>query len=381
MQGMADSNFLIVGGGIAGIASAIGLARARSETMVLERAPAFEETGAGLQLTPNAIRALQWLGAWDYVAPHCITPKAILIRDGHSGKLLQRISLGAEFEHLYGAPYRVALRSDLLSGLLAAAQGKREISLRNGTEVSDVTIVDTTVTLRSGERLRPTALIGADGARSIVRRKLQGHDAPPSSEHIHFRGLLSTDLVPQADRESVTLWLCRGGHLVHYPVSGGRLNVVASMGGNAPDLNPSALNAFPALGDVIQAVKTWSKWPSLAHASDPDWHRNATLLLGDAAHASLPYLAQGAAMALEDACELSLAVGGAPDISTAFAEFTKRRYPRTTRLQAAAERSGRIYHAGGLVRSGRNLFLAVSSRQQFLNRMSWIYRWTPNGIS
>jgi salicylate hydroxylase len=381
MRGMADSNFLIVGGGIAGIASAIALARAGRQCLVLERAPSFEETGAGLQLTPNAVRALKWLGAWDYIEPHSLAPPAILVRDGHSGSLLQRIELGAEFERMHGVPYRVAMRSDLLAGLLTAARASPRITLRNGAEVYDVSVEDTVVTLRSGERLHPKAIIGADGARSVVRRKLQGHDAPPSSEHMHYRSLLETKRLPQANLESVTLWLCRGGHVVHYPVSGHRLNLIASMAGNGSDLTPDALNACPALGEVLRTVESWSKWPSLAHTSDPDWHRNTSVLLGDAAHASLPYLAQGAAMALEDACDLSHALEQMAEVPEAFAQFTKRRYPRTTRLQAAAEQSGRIYHASGLMRAGRNMFLAASSRQQFLNRLSWIYGWTPHGIT
>jgi salicylate hydroxylase len=378
---MADSSLAIVGGGIAGMAASLGLARIGRESLVLERASKFEESGAGIQLTPNAIRALQWLGAWEAVEPHCISPPAIVVRDGQSGALLQRIDLGGEFKQMYGAPYKVAMRAGLLKGLLDATHAKRCITLRTGAEIADVSIADTTLTLISGERVKPKAIIGADGARSLIRRRLQKHDAPPTSEHLHFRSLIDAKRISDVDVENVTLWLSPGAHLVHYPVPGGKLNLVASISQNTAQASPVFYNSCNDLQKIVLAAHEWSKWPALAHASDSNWHENTTALIGDAAHASLPYLAQGAAMALEDACDLAYVMSRESNYPIAFAAFTKRRYPRTSRLQAVAERSGRIYHASGLTRLGRNLVLAASSRQQFLNRMSWIYQWTPEGIT
>ena len=121
---MADSPFLIVGGGIAGLAAGLGLARIGKASHILEKASSFDEIGAGLQLGPNAVRALQFLGAWDAVAPYCFAPAEIHVRDGVTGNILQRIPLGAEFENRFGAPYRVAHRADLLNGLLESARSK-----------------------------------------------------------------------------------------------------------------------------------------------------------------------------------------------------------------------------------------------------------------
>ena len=149
---MVDSPFLIVGGGIAGLATALGLARIGKSSHILEKSPAFDEVGAGLQLGPNAVRALQWLGAWDAVAPHCVAPTEIHVRDGISGNILQRIPLGANFEKRFGAPYRVVHRADLQNGLLESVRSKPGIKLQNNAEVTHVSIAETTLSLKSGKR-------------------------------------------------------------------------------------------------------------------------------------------------------------------------------------------------------------------------------------
>jgi salicylate hydroxylase len=374
MPGMRDERFLIVGGGIAGLAASLGLARAGKPSLILERAPAFEEMGAGLQLTPNAIHALNYLGAWEGVARRSIAPSHIEVRDGHTGRILQRVELEHSMPSRYGAPYRVASRPDLLASLVDAAQGEPLIELRAEAEVVDVSIADAAVTLRSGERLRHAALIGADGARSIVRRRLQRREAPQSSEHMHFRRMLPEGA---ADEHKVVIWLCRGGHLVHYPVCDGRLNMVASLSAGETEASPCFDAPCKALETVLALPGAWSRWPPLAHASDPEWHAQSALLIGDAAHASLPYLAQGAAMALEDACVLSQQLADGTDVSMAFATFTRLRYPRTMKLQHAAERSGQIYHASGAARLARNMALIGMGQSLFLRRLDWIYGWKP----
>jgi salicylate hydroxylase len=367
-----DSTVLIVGGGIAGLAASLGLARIGQASHVLERAHSFEDVGAGIQISPNAVRALQWLGAWDAVAPFCFAPRNIVIRDGRSGKTLQRIELGASFEARFGAPYRVALRADLLKGLLEAARAQKLITLQNDAQVTGISSAETTLTLQASGTLTAKAIIGADGVNSIVRRHLQSAGQPLLLDHMLYRKLLPA----VGDQGNVTLWLCAGGHAVHYPVGDGRmLNLVASVEAHNGADTPQLEDACQELGDLLQG--TWSKWPALSATGNPAWHHHNTVLVGDAAHASLPYLAQGAAMALEDACVLAQQVQGNPDYAAAFAKFAGLRLPRTSRLQSQSRRNGRIYHATGLFRTARNRALTFIDGDFFLKQLSWIYDWTP----
>ena len=186
---MADSPFLIAGGGIAGLAAGLGLARIGKPSHIFEKAPSFDEVGAGLQLGPNAVRALQWLGRLGCAsAPHCVAPAEIQVRDGLSGNILQRIPLGTEFEKQFGAPYRVAHRADLQNALLESARSKPGIKLQNNAEVADVSIAETTLTLKSGKIHAGQAIIAADGVHSAIRnRVLETPRQKPNRPHLASR--------------------------------------------------------------------------------------------------------------------------------------------------------------------------------------------------
>ena len=307
---MADSPFLIVGGGIAGLAAALGLARIGKSSHVLEKAPDFEEVGAGLQLGPNAVRALQWLGAWDALAPHCVSPSEIQVRDGLTGKTLQRITLAADFETKFGAPYRVAHRADLQNALLQSARSKPGINLQNNAEVTNVSIAETALSLKSGISLKGEAIIAADGVQSAIRNLLTGQPGKNTVGHMLHRGLTPVASVPASvNIDVVTLWLFPGGHVVHYAVSNWRhVNIVAAVEDPEISLWTAFQGACQPLADILDLKIKWTKWPALDIDPAPNWNQNRTVLIGDAAHASLPYLAQGAAMALEDACVLSNAI-------------------------------------------------------------------------
>ena len=373
---MSDSPFIIVGGGIAGLAASLGLARIGRSSLVLEKAHDFSALGAGLQLGPNAVSALQWLGVWDAVAPHCVAPREIHVRDGITGHILQRVVLGPEFESRLGAPYRVAHRNDLHNALLQVVHQYPGITLAHNTEVTGVSVTDTTLTINSGKTLKTRAIIAADGVNSIVRNSLHGKNGR-SSSHTIYRALVPTGSVPQGtDVEVVTLWLYPGGHVVHYAVSNGELfNIVASVVEGRATPATAFQRACQPLADLLNAQKTWTVWPARDVKPKPAWSKNRTLLVGDAAHASLPYLAQGAAMALEDACELAVAIRNSRDIETAFKNFAKARFARTRDIQIKSRQLGRIYQARGLVRQARNLFLRRTSPQKFIGRLSWVYDW------
>jgi 2-polyprenyl-6-methoxyphenol hydroxylase-like FAD-dependent oxidoreductase len=374
---MADSPFLIVGGGIAGLATGLGLARIGKPSHIFEKAPSFDEIGAGLQLGPNAVRALQYLAAWDAVALHCVSPAEIQVRDGISGNILQRLPLGAKFEKQFGAPYRVAHRADLQNALLESVRSKPTIKLQNNAEVTRVSIAETTLTLKSGETFAGQAIIAADGVHSTIRNLVTGEPGRKHGGHTLHRGLVPIGSIPAtANADVVTLWLYPGGHVVHYSVSKGNFfNIIAATEDSEISLDTAFQRACQPLTDILAAKIKWTKWPALDLAPTPIWSKNRTVLVGDAAHATLPYLAQGAATALEDACGLSHAIQNANEQESAFRNFSALRFKRTSAIQKKSRQLGRIYHAAGILRQARNAVLKATPPSRFMNRLSWIYEW------
>jgi 2-polyprenyl-6-methoxyphenol hydroxylase-like FAD-dependent oxidoreductase len=374
---MADSPFLIVGGGIAGLAAGLGLARIGKPSHIFEKAPSFDEIGAGLQLGPNAVRALQYLGTWDAVAPHCVSPAEIQVRDGLSGNILQRIRLGTDFEKQFGAPYRVAHRADLHNALLESVRSKPNIKLQTHAEITNVSPAESTLSLKSGKTFTDQAIIAADGVHSTIRNLVTGRPGRMQSGHTLHRGLIPTDSIPaSASADVVTLWLYPGGHVVHYSVSKGKLfNIVAAVEDSEISLSTAFQRACKPLADVLTVGAKWTKWPALDFAPMPTWSRNRTVLIGDAAHAALPYLAQGAAMALEDACVLANAIQNAPDLEYAFRNFSESRFKRTSAIQKKSRQLGKFYHAKGVLRQARNAVLKATPSSRFMNRLSWTYDW------
>lgn len=388
---MDDLPFLVTGGGIGGLAAALGLARRGAPVRLFEQAASFEEVGAGLQMSPNGVRALKALGAWDAVEPSCVIPTEIHMRDGRTGALLQRIRLGKPFEERFGAPYRVCHRADLLAGLLAAARQNGAIELNTAARVEGVDD-------RGGLRLQfggggvaeGKALIAADGIRSRLRNAVAGDVSPVSRGVVLYRGLIPLQKVPaEVEADCVTLWLCPGGHVVHYPVSNWRsFNIVVAADGaledggwQAPAASGEVVRRFAGvceeLGSLLGAPPAWLRWPGADLPALPRWCNGNIALLGDTAHATLPFLAQGAVMALEDAVVLGREVEGAATLPEAFAAYEAQRKPRTAKIQQQSREMSRIYHASGPLAMARNLTLKLASPSFALSRLEWIYRWTP----
>jgi salicylate hydroxylase len=372
---MTPPPILIAGAGIAGLASA--LACRTHDCIVLERAPAFSPIGAGLQLGPNAVRALQKLRVWDAVEPFTSSPSAIHMRDGLNGKVMKILPLGQQFQKRYGAPYRVAHRADLHQALLKCVAQHSNIDVRLDVKISGVTPhLDHVAVTTNVATLNYQSLIATDGVNSFIRSALfAGATAIDSGFEFH-RALLT---LPTASMKNVALdcvnvWLYPHGHVVHYPVGEDqRLNIVA-ITPRGTSVTTHFSKACADLQNLLQlANNDWTLWSGLHAPALKSWTKGGVLLLGDAAHGTLPFLAQGAAMALEDAACLSEVLKSAHSLNHAFTETAARRKLRTTKLHHASLRAGHIYHVSGVTRRLRNAALMATPPSLITAGLDWIY--------
>src|SRR4051794_32601171 len=308
---------IVAGGGIGGLAAALALARKNFKVVVLEQAPQFGEIGAGIQLAPNAWHALDALGVGALVKRQAVFIKHLLMFDGVSGEKIIDVPLDERFARRFGNPYAVTHRADIHGSLLDGCKAQAElIELRTSTRVEDFkaddkkVLVDTT----SGETLEGAALVGADGGRSVIRERIVGDKLALITGHMCYRAVLDPDDVPKDLRwAAATLWAAHNTHIVHYPLRGWKLfNLVATVigkhtsgGHNEPALPGEGLPLFPHYCDkplkLMRTPKEFRRWMLLHREPVDDWTRGRVTLLGDAAHFMLQYMAQGAAMAMEDA--------------------------------------------------------------------------------
>jgi salicylate hydroxylase len=397
MEDVASSRTVVIAGaGIGGLTAALAVARQGYRVVVLEQSERLQETGAGIQLSPNASRILIGLGLGEQLLTYVTAPEELIVANARSGRVLARAPLGAAAEQRYGAPYWIIHRGDLQSVLVAAVQANPDIVLRLGTRVDDFAIHPNGVTVAAHSRNETVeehgiALVGADGLWSRLRGRL-GHGEARFTGHTAWRALVPADAVAcELSIPTVNLWFGRGGHVVYYPVKGGRLiNVVAIMaddwrepGWSAAGESAEILARFDARAwrgpprDILCAADRWLKWALFDAAPLSHWGRGPVTLLGDAGHPILPYLAQGAAMAIEDAHELGQSLKSAGgDLAAAMRRYERRRRARTAQTQRAARRSGAIYHmsaAAGLVRT---LAVSVMGGKRLISRYDWLYGWT-----
>lgn len=380
----AASSAVIAGGGIGGLACAVALRRAGLAVTVIEQSPDFEEVGAGLQLSPNATRILREFGVLAALERTAVSPDALEIRDGHSGRLIAGCPYGPATERL-GAPFIVAHRADLHRALADAAQALGctfAMGARlEGVEVSEGAAV--AVANRDGEALPVEAdiLIGADGVRSTVRAQLGGSASPVFAGRLAYR---ATSPARAAGRPAVRLYLGPEAHLVTYPVRGGEVvNIVAVVKADRPVMRwsepgeASAVHAaFAGWADEVRAMLAdapeFRCWGLYDLEPLPRWGAGRATLLGDAAHAMLPFLAQGAAQAIEDAAVLAAKLREAPSPEAALRAYEAARRPRTARIQREARTSGVIYHLAGPARLARDAFISLTGNR-LLERYEWLY--------
>jgi salicylate hydroxylase len=396
----ATRTVIVVGAGIGGLTASLALAGQGFRVVILEKTERLEEIGAGLQLSPNASRVLVELGLQPRLAARAVTPDAISLMSARSGGEVARLPLGEAAAFRAGAPYWVVHRADLQAALQAHVNENPDIELRLGCQFDDVVshAKGLTVVQRSGvtrQQELALALVGADGIWSAVRHHLFPQVQPRFSGLIAWRGTLeATQLPREYTSRRVQLWMGPNAHLVAYPISGGRqVNVVAvvpgtwnSPGWSAPADANELKNVFaPAWWPgparmMIGAVDGWRKFALFTVPEGGEWTDGAIALLGDAVHAMLPFAAQGAAMAIEDAAVLAKCLGetrneGGPAIAAAMQRYAWLRRSRVARVQHTARRNGTIYHLSGPMALARDLAIKAIGPNRLLARQDWIYDW------
>jgi len=387
---------VVAGAGIGGLTATLALAQKGFAVALLDKADQLEETGAGIQLSPNATRVLCGLGLRERLMPAVVTPQAVIIKTRRNREIA-RLRLGAEAEKRYGAPYWMIHRGDLQAALLDAVGAQRAVTLALGTPVDSFAFHPGGVTVPAlGDSARDTVgLVGADGLWSRLRARLGEKAQPRSARRSAWRALVRADaVVPEFRAPMIHLWLGRGSHLVHYPVKGGRMINIVAIAADAPpkhDASPgwsvaataddvmarfSGRSWHPQARDLLAVPAQWLKWPLYDIAPLRRWGDGPVTLLGDAAHAMLPFLAQGAAMAIEDAAVLAKFVAAAPDdVAGAMRRYEQARRPRVASVWRAARRNDAAYHLGWPAAAVRDLVLRRSGSEGLRARYDWIYDW------
>lgn len=374
---------VIVGAGVGGLSLALFLHRRGLRPVILERSPALEAAGAGVQLGPNATRLLFGLGLEAALRAAAVAPQAAQVQSGSRERVLLRLPLGEHAERRWRAPYLQLHRADLQAVLLGAVRERDAADLRLGAAVS---AIEGPNVRAGGEALTADVIVAADGVRSTVRDLAFGGPPPRRLGEIAWRALIPLTRVPAVAR----VWTWPRRHLVAYPVSGGAsLNIVAvtpgdlggdswSEPGDPAVLRRAFARATPYVRGKLAEVETVSRWALADLAPLPRWTDGRVVLLGDAAHAMAPYLAQGAAMAIEDAEALARHLSGAAPVPDRLAAYGAERKPRAEAVQAASRRNGMLFHLPGPI--SELAFAAarvIDGREGAAARLDWLYGYRP----
>jgi 3-hydroxybenzoate 6-monooxygenase len=383
---------LVLGGGIGGLAAALALARQGCRVRLYEQASELKEIGAGIQLGPNVYHMFEVLGLTAAIERWSAHPENLVMMDALTGEEVTRLPVGNEAfrKRFRGYPYGVIHRGDLYQVLLEACRAERGIELNENRRGLDFEERGERVVLQmeGGEAVEGACLVGADGLWSKVRARILGDGKPRVSGHIAYRAVLKRAEVPDdLWQNNVVLWAGPKTHLVHYPLRRGELyNLVAVFHsdrveegwdayGDTGELRRKFEHERPEVKRLLEKINVWKMWVLCDREPTRHWSRGRVTLLGDAAHPTLQYLAQGANMAIEDAVVLAAyARIHAFDWERAFRSYEDARYKRTARVQITSRYYGDAYHAAGVVRELRNDLLAprTGGAPEF-GGMAWLY--------
>ncbi len=385
---MSD-RILIAGGGIGGLATAIGLAQKGIATTVLEKAAQLGEIGAGIQLGPNAFHAFDYLGVGDAARDMAVYIDNLRLMDALTAEEITRIPLDDAFRHRFGNPYAVVHRGDLHGVFLKACEAHDLVDLRTNAAVAGYDQDETTVTARlsSGETVKGRALIGADGLWSNIRKQLVGDGAPRVSGHTTYRSVIPVEEMPEDLRwNAATLWAGPKCHIVHYPLSGWKLfNLVVTYHNDAPEpvagkpvshdeVRMGFEHVHPKAQQIIDKGNDWKLWVLCDRDPIMNWVDGRVALLGDAAHPMLQYFAQGACMAMEDAVCLAHELGRSDDLPTALHAYQDRRRLRTARVQLQSRQIGdHVYHPADAHAALRNAVMSARGAEDWYDQIDWLY--------
>ena len=382
--------FIVVGGGIGGLAAAVALSQQGCHVTVLEQAAELGEIGAGVQLAPNAFAALDALGVGENARKRAVFTEQLVMMDAVDGSEVGSFPVGQAFRDRFKNPYAVIHRADIHATILEGAQGSDLIQVETSTKVASVIQDDAGVTAvdQNGRIFKADALIAADGVRSVIREKMF-NDPPRISGHVVYRAVVPVEEMP-ADLQinAPVVWAGPDCHLVHYPLRGGQqYNLVVTFHSREEEewsvtdgSKEEVLSYFegicPRARQMLHLPKTWRRWATADRNPLEKWGEGRVTMLGDAAHGMLQYMAQGACMAIEDAVTLGEAIKHCQgDVLQAFQLYEKSRIPRTARVVLSAREMGRLYHAKGVERLVRNQLWEGRTPERFYDALEWLYGW------
>ncbi|ANN69137.1 FAD-dependent monooxygenase [Bordetella bronchialis] len=347
----------IIGGGIGGAALANALALRGIEVRLFERTAAFGQVGAGIQMTPNAVKVLKALGLAEDLRGIGFLPQALVGRNWKTAREQFRMPLVDECPRLYGAEFYHVHRADLHQ-ILVRRIPESSVSLSSACASVRNEGAAAVATFEDGSQYEADVIVGADGVRSVVRRDLFGDEAPRFTGNMCYRAVVPFDAMPSFVSPDSSFWMGPHGHVVTYYVSRGKaVNIVAvnetsqwvEESWNAPSSREELLGAFRGwhanLQRLFERADTVFKWGLFDRDPMATWHQGRITLLGDAAHPMLPFLSQGAAMAIEDSLVLAAALDAhGANVSAALRDYEAERLPRTSRVQLESRERGRTYH-------------------------------------
>ncbi|GAB1215855.1 hypothetical protein ATERTT37_005053 [Aspergillus terreus] len=360
-------DIIVVGAGLGGLATAIALQQSGHKVTIFEQTPELGEVGAGIQIPPNSTRLLLKLGLGPYLEPYVTEPGSISFRRWQSGKTIGFTNLIPDFRKTFDAPYYVIHRADFHSAMYRRARDAG-VQVKLASRVIDYDPQMPSIKLADGSSYEADLIVAADGIKSVARGKLHS-DLEKPLERPGFAAYRATvdvekmksdpDMAWLLEKPALNIWIGDKRHVMTYTIGAGKsFNMVLS---HPDDTDPSTWNQLTALHDmraeftgwdprltkIIGLIKNTIKWPLLSGTPLPRWASGKIVILGDAAHAMLPYMSEGAAMAVEDGVALARAltkIQARSDIPEALLIYEKVRIERTSQMQEASLLNGQLWH-------------------------------------